>query len=361
MPPYYGPDEPADTIYLERTFVAGDFISGVGYGTQLVLYTTCALYLWSQRKTRKRSIFLLAYITLLLVIETMFMVVQANTVQSMYIDNRNFPGGPWTYFLATQQLPINVIFYATLFVLTFLSDLLLLWRCWVIWTGSGRMIAYAVISFPALCTLASFAMGTLWTLQSSQPGLSLYSKLPMAFGTSYYIISLSINIMLTILITIRLLMYRRIVAASLSPDHAKHYLSLAAILFESAALYSVLAIMFIVTYAINNPLNQIFLGVASSAQQIAGYLIIYRLADGRAWSTDTLDSQSLPPTAVFGSVSNMRMTEISSFQLTATDHHTTVGTGLSSSYPSQGDVTKRDSKLENSIVTPKNNSIWKRF
>ena len=94
-------------------------------GTQLVLYTTCALYLWSQRKTRKRSIFLLAYITLLLVIETMYMVVQANTVQSMYIDNRNFPGGPWAYFLATQQLPINVIFYATLFVLTFLSDLLL--------------------------------------------------------------------------------------------------------------------------------------------------------------------------------------------------------------------------------------------
>jgi hypothetical protein len=53
------------------------------------------------------------------------MVVQANTVQSIYIDNRNYPGGPWIYFLATQSLPINVIFYATLFVLTFLSDLLL--------------------------------------------------------------------------------------------------------------------------------------------------------------------------------------------------------------------------------------------
>ena len=115
-------------------------------------------------------------------------------------------------------------------------------------------------------TEAYLVMGTLWTLQSSEPGLSLYSQLPMAYGTSYYVISLSINIMLTILITIRLLMYRRIVTASLSAGHAKHYLSLAAILVESAALYSVLAIMFIVTYAINDPLNQIFLGVASSAQ-----------------------------------------------------------------------------------------------
>jgi len=183
----------------------------------------------------------------------------------------------------------------------------------------------------------------------------------MAYGTSYYIISLSINIMLTILITIRLLMYRRIVTVSLSADHAKHYLSLAAILVESAALYSVLAIMFIVTYAINNPLNQIFLGVASAAQQIASYLIIYRLADGRAWSTDTLASQSLPATAVFGSVSNMRMTEISSFHITTTDHLTSVEAGLTTGYPSQGVGTKEDAKLDCSVVPPKNKSIWKRF
>lgn len=32
MAPYYGPDEDAATIMLERMFLAGDFISGVGYG-----------------------------------------------------------------------------------------------------------------------------------------------------------------------------------------------------------------------------------------------------------------------------------------------------------------------------------------
>jgi len=109
-------------------------------------------------------------------------------------------------------------------------------------------------------------MGTLWTLQSSQPGLSLYSKLPQAYGISYYMISLGVNIILTILITVRLLMYRRTVIASLSAEHAKQYLSLAAILVESAALYSILALIFIITYAINNPVNQIFLGAASSGQ-----------------------------------------------------------------------------------------------
>ena len=141
-----------------------------------------------------------------------------------------------------------------------------------------------MVAFPTILVLASFGnvssllfsmssiltfylvMGTLWTLQSSQPGLSLYSALPMAYGTSYYIISLSVNIILTILITIRLLLYRRRARMAIQGDHGSEYISLAAIVIESAALYSVFALIFIVTYAINNPLNQIFLGVASSAQ-----------------------------------------------------------------------------------------------
>ena len=30
--PYYGPDESPHDIFLERAFLAGDFLSGVGYG-----------------------------------------------------------------------------------------------------------------------------------------------------------------------------------------------------------------------------------------------------------------------------------------------------------------------------------------
>lgn len=93
-------------------------------GIQLVLYTSCAIYLWGRRKQNRQLMFLLAYITLLLSVETIFVAVQANTVQIVYVDNRAYPGGPWAFFLATQNLPVNIMFYATLFVLTFLSDML---------------------------------------------------------------------------------------------------------------------------------------------------------------------------------------------------------------------------------------------
>ena len=111
-------------------------------------------------------------------------------------------------------------------------------------------------------------MGTLWTLQSSRPGLSFYSALPRVYGISYYAISLGSNIIMTVLIITRLLIYRRTIMTSLglSPEHARDYTSLATIVIESASLYSVFAILFLITYALDNPMNQIFLGPANSAQ-----------------------------------------------------------------------------------------------
>lgn len=150
--PYYGPNEDANTIFLERTFLAGDFVCGTGYGAycglstpstqlgsllgvfdsspiptgiQAMLFYSCTMFLWQTRKSRgSTSLLLIGYMALLFSIETIFAIVQARTVQVIYIDNRNYPKGPWQYFLDTQNLPINVMFYATLFVLTFLSDLL---------------------------------------------------------------------------------------------------------------------------------------------------------------------------------------------------------------------------------------------
>ncbi|KAJ7125211.1 hypothetical protein C8R44DRAFT_619272 [Mycena epipterygia] len=295
MSPYYGPDESESVIQLERNFLAGDVVCGTGYGIQLVLYTSCALFLWKRRKHGRQPMLLLAYMTAMLLIESLFIAVQARTVQMVYIDNRNYPTGPWQFFLDTQAAAVNVIFYATLFLLTFLSDLFVLWRCWVIWSASGRnRVAWAVTLFPGILILASFAMGTLWTLQSSQPNLSMYSKVPLAYGTSYYAISLSANIILTLLITGRLLAYRRTLLASLPPDLVAHYISLATVNVESAALYSVFAVLFLITYAVGNPTNQVWLFVASAAQQIANLLIIYRLAEGSAWQKDTLMSKTAP-------------------------------------------------------------------
>lgn len=110
-------------------------------------------------------------------------------------------------------------------------------------------------------------MGTLWVLQSSMPGLSFYSALPMAFGTAYYALSIGMNVILTILITSKLILYRRRFHSAGGNDApVGFYTSLLTIFIESAGLYSIFAILFLVTYAVNNPINQIFLGFTTAAQ-----------------------------------------------------------------------------------------------
>ena len=75
------------------------------------------------------------------------------------------------------------------------------------------------------------------------------------------------NVILTFLITAKLIFYRRkFKNASSSADPVRFYTSLLTIFIESAALYSTFAICFLATYAANNPINQIFLGFTTAAQ-----------------------------------------------------------------------------------------------
>ena len=68
---------------------------------------------------------MLGFVCILLAIETLFCIAQARTIELMYIDNRNYPGGPWQYFLDTQYLPIDIMFCSSLFCVTLVCDLLM--------------------------------------------------------------------------------------------------------------------------------------------------------------------------------------------------------------------------------------------
>ncbi|PFH45792.1 hypothetical protein AMATHDRAFT_51461 [Amanita thiersii Skay4041] len=248
--PYYGPNEDFQTILLERSVV----VIGPGYGIQVVLYIICARYLWSQRKARGVVMLrLLAYITLLIVIESLSVAATARATQELFVDNRNYPGGPWQYFLATQYFPEDVLFYVALVALTFLSDLLVpqveekrrwLWLCQFCYSldlsstpaGSWVMLLCRIIG----CKhhrddFDRNSIGDVPQCSTGQPPRQICRELHLLGHHLYRIFSAIFNI----------------------------------------------------------PISQIFLPVASSSQEIAGYLIIYRVAQGRAWRKGTLATHTL--------------------------------------------------------------------
>jgi len=140
---YYSPQEDGHMLFLERTFLLATFVATIGYGAslilihewlsnrylatgvQLVLYGSCALYLWKQRNRQGKLVFFrLAYITVLIILESLIIATSTWVIESMYIQNRDYPGGPMAWFLAVSNAPVDIIFYWSFFVLTFMSDLL---------------------------------------------------------------------------------------------------------------------------------------------------------------------------------------------------------------------------------------------
>lgn len=85
--------------------------------------------------------------------------------------------------------------------------------------------------------------------------------------------SLALNILVTILIVVQLLIYRNRINNALGKSHGAHYASVVAMIVESAAIYSSFALLFLVPFALNHPLSQIFIQSLPPVQVCTGLLI----------------------------------------------------------------------------------------
>ncbi|KAH8101560.1 hypothetical protein BXZ70DRAFT_933862 [Cristinia sonorae] len=293
--PYYGPTNEAPLeILLEKTFMAAGYLTGVGYGVQLVLYCMCTLALW-KRKVRTRFTWLLLIYTFILnAMNTIWTGTSAYGLQLTFIDYRNYPGGPFGFLAIEFSLPSNVLSLASLIAGNVLADMLLLWRCHVIWNATMGAKAWIVMIIPTLMLLASIAVSSLFAWSTVSPA-GFFAKITVNFALPYFAISLSLNILLTIMIVTRMLSQRTRGKAIFGDQYGRHYTSVSAIFIESAALYCLFSILLLITYALGHPVNQIWLGLSPAVQMLSSYLIIYRVVEGRAWNSDTWNPNATQP------------------------------------------------------------------
>jgi len=224
----------------------------------------------------------IAYITALLSVTTVNVATGMKWNQMIWIDNRNYPGGPLAFVNMEFSNWVNVLSSASYTVNNFLADGLVLYRCLVIWHDN-----YLVVAFPVLMFLASTALSIITVFQTAQPGASLWTKVTVNFALPYWSLSISLNIIVTLLIAGRLLVVRKALREALGAEHAKKYTSAIAMLIESAALYSITSIVFIITYARNSYVQNLVLPVLCSVMPTAPLLILLRVASGNGFSRNT--------------------------------------------------------------------------
>ena len=102
--------------------------------------------------------------------------------------------------------------------------------------------------------------------QLTQPNANIWTHVSISFATPYWSLSIALNIILTSLIVGKILWMRRSVTMGLGSQHSKQYTSVVAMLIESAALYSITGIVYIICYGINTPAQQLFIVILGEAQ-----------------------------------------------------------------------------------------------
>ncbi|KAJ6612722.1 hypothetical protein B0H10DRAFT_2278881 [Mycena sp. CBHHK59/15] len=264
----YGPtdDTPSDLL-LEKTFLISGYLTGVGYVNAL----------FGRGRHSGLTKMLIPYLTILCAMNTIWTATSAYGLQLTFIDNRNYPGSVIAFLGIEFALTSNVISLASYITGNIMADALMIWRCYIVWAASTRSKAKYAILLPCLMLTGS---------------LGLFGPTTAAFATPYFAVSMILNIVVTVLITFRILFYKR--RGTAISAYNPFNLSVVAIFIESAALYSVISLLLLVTFALGHPINQIWLGVSPSVQVISNYLIVYRVARGQALgvTTDFAESQS---------------------------------------------------------------------
>nr|GAT60884.1 predicted protein [Mycena chlorophos] len=291
---------------LERSWYIGNACLAIIYGVQMCMFVLSVYFLNTSTSTaasKSRYVYI-AYGFALLILTTIAMAANLFYGQMMWIEHRDEPGGPVVYFATHITAWYNTFGTAASVAADVLSNGLMLFRCYVFYGEPGytRWMIYCL----ALVYLAAAAMSIAATIQSGLPGGDFFNGVTTNFTEAWLAMTIAFNIITTSLISVRLLRMSRSTRNVLGRDRAAVYLSVAAILIESAAPFTLLGIGYLITYIRNAPEALFFADVWGGFVAIAPQAIILRVAMGAGWSSQMVSEFTSGPGTVVHFVSQPR-------------------------------------------------------
>ncbi|KAG1741852.1 uncharacterized protein EDB91DRAFT_1280076 [Suillus paluster] len=297
---------PHQNLSFERYRLDGMMILCAFYGIYLLL-TVQAFIALVQRprhggKIAEHRRALLFYVVITFILGTISTAMNAKYTEMIWIDNRDDPGGPLALVEHYMSYSLNVIALATGHIQEWFMQALLLHRCFVIWNWARWVMVPMITVYIAMIVLS-----ILIVIEASI-GASFYTN---PIELAYLCIEVGHTVLYTILVTNRLFVMRKRMRQVMAQYDSSTYDAIALMVVESAALYAVFAVIFIVSFAVGarGVTTMCFLSIGK-IQGIAQLFIIIRVARGRAvtreWTT-----QSIPiPTAIaFGAGTKSDTTE----------------------------------------------------
>ncbi|KAL6299322.1 hypothetical protein BKA93DRAFT_742478 [Sparassis latifolia] len=276
----YATDESPSQLWYEQSINAAVYIGAMAWGVHTsVFYTAVRCIL--QNQNQKRRFIWLPFVCAQFTMSTVNIICSINFNEHAWIDERNYPGGPLAFIVERQSLPVNTASIAASVVTIFLAQGFLIFRVHELWKK-----AYITLCL-ILVLLASTVMSVLHCIQASRTSSGLWDQSTLSLSVPFASLAMSLNILLSISLTWRLLDLRRQLPSVIT-DHLKEtYTGFEALLVESALPYGIVSCIFVVLYGLQNAGANLCVPLLVQLEAShAARLVILRIVRGYAWSMD---------------------------------------------------------------------------
>ncbi|KAG2054841.1 hypothetical protein BDR06DRAFT_954743 [Suillus hirtellus] len=288
---------PQTNLPLERSRLIGMILGGVSYGVYLLL-TVQAVTALMQRPRRGQKIannhrMLLCYTLLTFALSTVCFACGTKYTEMIWIDLRNAPGGPVAHIENAMHYRINFVAILCGYVTEWFMQALLLYRCFVLWDWARHVMIPMLVVYIGMIAVA------IEVLVQAGTGAPFYT---INAAVAYLAFLVANTVLYTILVAKRLLSMRSEMKTALAEYDSSIYDTIILMVVESAVIYSVYVIIFIVAFAMHSDTvsTLCFLSIYQ-VQGITQLSIIIRVARGRAvthvWSTR--NAPAAPTTLAF--------------------------------------------------------------
>ncbi|KAH9895908.1 hypothetical protein C8Q73DRAFT_644177 [Cubamyces lactineus] len=269
---------------FQNAYYVGNNFNAILYGVELVLYFASVWLILNGRERgsggkRSDKLFLF-FSTGLLVMITVYVAVQAVFGEEMWIVHADYPGGNGQYLADNAAVWYQTLGSAASVVLNLMSDGLLIYRTYVVWSD------WRVVIFPSICYLATAALGILTCYTSGVPNSDFFMGKAAQIALSYSSVVIGLNFTCSLLICSRILFVARRMEATLGREVSKTYTGAASLIIESMLPYTCFGIAYVVTLGINSPLSIFFLSVYVMFTCVSPQMIILRVLMGRGWTRE---------------------------------------------------------------------------
>ena len=275
-------------------FIGSSILPCVVYGINSTLFFMTANILWKRRKAKEgriKTTVMATYLFLLFALTTMHLVADAiieGSIIAQLVDSyleKAIPPEPY----AAQA--VNIAAYV---VMAFMTDGLLLWRCWVLYSDCAGFVRWTtyVIFFLLTTTLLAFGIMLLYITNlpigtlPNPPWLIRFISLAHPFSI------LATNFVFAVLIVARLIYRQRNINRLMGKHQSAQYTGIATMVIESASINVAFQLLCAISLFISRPevqavFNIYFIG---QTQALATLLIVFRVARGKAWAEPSTDA-----------------------------------------------------------------------